>query len=341
MRDRPQQQRVPIARVQALLQATTERGIDANDLLSVVSLTQDELQSLECVPLLTFSALYQRSMWLVQDESFGMGSDGVLPNGAFRMMCLVLIQARDLRQALYLAADFYEICRGVIHKPVFHETPEEACVHLAPLSHQATQTPRVADANIQPGLSIWHRFLCWLLGQDIPLIRVTTCTSDKVLDKALLERIYGAPVVAGDLDAAFFSPEYLSMPIVQNRDSLRQFLKTAPYQLLVTTLDDSLSARVEAMLGKDFSRSLPTAEEVARQLGLSLSSFRRKLREEGASFQGIKDRCRQQAALTYLQSPALTIAEVAELLGFEEVSAFHRCFKRWTGQTPGQYRAKL
>ena len=35
------------------------------------------------------------------------------------------------------------------------------------------------------------------------------------------------------------------------------------------------------------------------------------------------------------------IAEIAEQAGFQVPSAFHRAFKKWTGQSPGSYRALL
>ncbi|WP_414585836.1 helix-turn-helix domain-containing protein [Scytonema sp. PCC 10023] len=43
-------------------------------------------------------------------------------------------------------------------------------------------------------------------------------------------------------------------------------------------------------------------------------------------------------SLRHLKNPNTPIHDVAFLLGFSEPSAFHRAFKRWTGQTPRNYR---
>ena len=49
---------------------------------------------------------------------------------------------------------------------------------------------------------------------------------------------------------------------------------------------------------------------------------------------------RRDLAIRYLQEPEMAICEVAYLLGFSESSALHRAFKRWTGQTPKEFRGR-
>ena len=79
---------------------------------------------------------------------------------------------------------------------------------------------------------------------------------------------------------------------------------------------------------------------MARQLNTSPQTLRRRLHEQGTSFQELKDQLRRDLAIYHLGRRELPIQEIAEQLGFSEPSAFHRAFKKWTGLTPGAYRAQ-
>jgi len=103
----------------------------------------------------------------------------------------------------------------------------------------------------------------------------------------------------------------------------------------------SLKAKVRAILSKDVSVSMPSAEVVASHLNLSVTTLRRRLQGEESSYQRIKDECRMEAAFHYLGCPDLSNTCIAERLGFDESSAFFRAFKKWTGITPGEYRKRL
>lgn len=85
----------------------------------------------------------------------------------------------------------------------------------------------------------------------------------------------------------------------------------------------------------------PTAEQVARALGLSRRSLQRRLAEQGPTFAELLESTRRTLARGYLGDPALSLAEIAFLLGYREQSSFFRAFKRWYGQTPAGYRLGL
>lgn len=68
--------------------------------------------------------------------------------------------------------------------------------------------------------------------------------------------------------------------------------------------------------------------------------MRRKLISEGTSYQGIRDELRRDTAIHHLCNSALSIADIGGLLGFQEASAFHRAFKKWSGVQPGEYRLR-
>ena len=129
--------------------------------------------------------------------------------------------------------------------------------------------------------------------------------------------------------------------MVHTEHSLEEFLRTAPYQLLIMDVDpegNNLSAQVKAMIGHDFSEGFPSFENISSALNMSAPTLRRRLKAEGTTFQQIKDEARCEAARLYLDKPELSINDVALQLGFTDPSAFHRSFKKWTGKTPGQFR---
>src|SRR5262245_51453739 len=82
----------------------------------------------------------------------------------------------------------------------------------------------------------------------------------------------------------------------------------------------------------------PTQAEIARRLALSPRTLHRRLAQAGTSFAVLLDETRRELAAGYLQRTEYSIAEVAYLLGFAEVSSFNRAFRRWTGRSPGESR---
>jgi AraC-like DNA-binding protein len=73
---------------------------------------------------------------------------------------------------------------------------------------------------------------------------------------------------------------------------------------------------------------------------MSTSTLGRRLEREETTFRDLLDDLRKQLATQYLTNPDLELAEVALLLGFSQSTAFHRAFRRWTGQTPAEFRRK-
>lgn len=84
----------------------------------------------------------------------------------------------------------------------------------------------------------------------------------------------------------------------------------------------------------------PNMEQAAKQLGISVRTLRRRLREEGSSYQAVFTAARQQTACVMLRNPDLSLQFIADSLGFADATTFHRAFKRWTGFTPTEYRKR-
>jgi len=83
-----------------------------------------------------------------------------------------------------------------------------------------------------------------------------------------------------------------------------------------------------------------TPARVASALEMSVRTMQRRLSAEGSSFREIRDRVCRERASTRLLDPAASISEVAGEFGYNDLAAFSKAFKRWTGESPSFYRSR-
>lgn len=84
----------------------------------------------------------------------------------------------------------------------------------------------------------------------------------------------------------------------------------------------------------------PVIDRVAKELGLSGRSLQRRLAELGTSFRAEVDRARLRMAEALLSSRDDKIEVIARRLGYASASQFGARFRRITGETPGEFRAR-
>lgn len=103
---------------------------------------------------------------------------------------------------------------------------------------------------------------------------------------------------------------------------------------------ESFTQRTEQWIGVCMPASFPSLQQTAEHFGLSTRTVQQKLKEEGTSYQELSSRVRRELAIAYLRRPGYSVGDIAYALHFSEPSAFQNAFKKWTGFTPGQYRAQ-
>jgi AraC-like DNA-binding protein len=95
---------------------------------------------------------------------------------------------------------------------------------------------------------------------------------------------------------------------------------------------------VRKAIAESLKDGKPKLIQVAKKLELGPRSLQRRLKSHGMDFKEIVTETRCRLALTYLNDTKTTVTEIALSLGYSEVSAFNRAFKRWTGSSPLTYR---
>ena len=127
-----------------------------------------------------------------------------------------------------------------------------------------------------------------------------------------------------------------SMP--ESDTALLMVLRQTIRQLNRTTDDQDLIDQTRTQVRLQMMHGEPNLDDVANKMGLSTWSLQRNLRKEGISFSTLVDKLRCEMATRYMQQNQLSISDMALLLGYSEVSAFSRAFRRWFNISPRQWR---
>lgn len=109
---------------------------------------------------------------------------------------------------------------------------------------------------------------------------------------------------------------------------------------LLGALPHDFLATLRQRIGDGLRSGRTGVGEIAERLGLSVRSMQRRLSESGTSFHALVDEERHRLALELARRDDLSVAQIADLLGFSETSALTRAFRRWTGVSPREWRAR-
>lgn len=305
-----------------------DRGMDVGPVLAEAGIDPDLTQPVSHVQ-------YGR-LWLIiseriGDEFFGLAAQPMRP-GSFSLMCHAILHAPTLERALRRALRFMNV---VLDDP-------RATLRLHDGEAEILLTDRDGPRPAFAYRTYWlilMGVLCWLVGRRLPLIRVDFAGSAPP-DRADYHQFFGAPVTFGQPHSRLvFAARYLSLPTIRDEKALKTFLRAAPGNILLRYRhDQDLTTRIRARLRACASDDWPDFDTLARDLGLSTATLRRRLRSEGQSFSVIRDEIRHRQAEAMLTRTELSVADIAAALGYREPSAFYRAFQKWSGVTPASYR---
>lgn len=153
-------------------------------------------------------------------------------------------------------------------------------------------------------------------------------------------KAFDAPVLFGQTcNALVFRRALLDTPMPGRDDKLLAVMLSSLRQLgrPLEAERDLLAAAREA-LGEQLADGTPSLERLAEALRLPSWTLQRRLAEQGLSFSALLDQVRQARATFYLRQHGVSLSELALLLGYSELSAFSRAFRRWFGVSPRQWR---
>lgn len=276
-------------------------------------------------------------LWQVTDDET-LGFDPVATRtGSWALACDYMLSAENLG----------ELYRKGEH--IFDYLPPESMgvsltVEGTTASVLLSSVPETRDPDhfmMEFWAIIWHRFPSWAIDEHIELQRVFF-TYREPGHAWFYEELFQCEVTFDQPSSGYsFSSKYLARPLSRSKTELKVFLHESPADFLyLQGRDTSVTAKIKVELKRELQEHMRfyAFESVCSDLCMSPQVVRRRLAEEGTSYQKIKDIVRCDLVKEMLAQPEIPIGDIAHRAGFTEPAALSRAFKNWTGLTPVQYR---
>jgi len=326
--------------VDYLMQSAERIGFDPIELLSAVKMSPELLQQPRArVSPEQFSQLV-RTFWRVSgEESLGM-SQPRSKFGVFTLIAKLLLQCKNLNELYERGSGLYNLLTDGFRLTFTPDYDRDTHTDLARFEIEMN------DPSVDPNythleflLIIWYRFPGWMIGERIPLHRVTFAHPPPRHENELR---YLFPVPCeynSDANSIIFDARCLDKTVIASPRALRLHLARAPLDWFIREpYHPRQTSNLMRLLNQSPLNELPSIEDAATVLNTSVRTLRRSLELEGTGFRRLKENYRRDQAIQLLGDADLSVAEIGYRLGFNEAGSFIRSFKQWTGVSPGSYR---
>jgi AraC-like DNA-binding protein len=330
---------VAISLVRAIVDELARTGHDAGPVLERAGIDPSQLDDpyarvdRECCKRLNLLALETTG-----DAAFGLHMGEHASLAAFSVAGHMVAQCRTIREALDVIIRYYRLVADAAPPSLV----EDGDVARFRYEFVRSREPRVDRIRAEFGLTQILYAARQFFGPSIAPLE--TWFEHEAPDYvAEYQRIFGGTARFGMPHTGFVMPRALldAQQLYHDRELLRVLKEEADRWLERLGTAPGMAGRIRRLLVEGFPAIRPEMKAVARKLGMSERSLRRRLQSEGVSFQEIAGGAMGEVARALLRDPSKTIQETAYLLDFSDPSSFHRAFKRWTGETPAEYRKAM
>jgi AraC-like DNA-binding protein len=235
------------------------------------------------------------------------------------------------------------LAQAIRYQRLLHDQARSELVHVEReviYRHQVGAVPERAPRHaIEFGFATFARFAQRATGKPLLPSRVRFQHAAPH-DLSQHRAVFGDNLeFEGETDELAYDSAALELPLLTADASLQEVVESHARSLLAQFPDQhGLDARLRAAICEELRRGELSLDSVARRLGTPPRTLQRRLKSEGTSFAVMVDALRRDLSERYLRDRRLSVQETAFLLGFSDVSAFHRAFVRWTGKTPREFQ---
>lgn len=285
------------------------------------------------VPMAVTNRLLELAIEEEGDPALGLRIGVGCAPGAYGMVEQLARAAPTLRDSIAC----YERYGPLIQEAAEIELVEQGPLALIGYRYHEPQPRAVTDFVLSYSLMTMRRHVAGGIEvEELRLAMPEPCYREAYTDLLGVRARFDAP-----LDAVVIRREDLGRPMREARPPVYAALEAKvrrAYERLVQS--GAFAPRVRGCLRAQLATGRTGLEETARRLHVSTATLRRRLTDEGTSHREILDSLRAEAARHEVLAPHFSPNEIARRLGFSHPNGFYKAFKRWTGLSPREYRAR-
>ena len=326
---------ISVAAMTGLLEAITAAGKNPDEILYALGLDRSVLENPEgFIASAIFAALLEEAGRQTGDDCFGLHFGERFNPKNIGPLAYVVINSPTILAGIENTSRYLKV-HNQAATASFDITDEHVYIRYS-LTDSGIDSPRQHN---EYSMAVILNTLRLMVGSDWAPQEVQFAHSTPMQTTEHI-RIFGAPVLFGRVtNALVVEREFIERQIPAADPRLYPILRRHLEHVLADMpRADKMVGSVRKAIADTMREGDPTLTRVAKKLGLSPRTLERHLQERGMRFKKLMDDTRRRFAIDYLKDRDHTLTQIAFLLGYSEVSAFNRAFKRWTGTTPMDYR---
>ncbi|WP_044875340.1 AraC family transcriptional regulator [Pseudomonas sp. LFM046] len=306
------------------------QGLDSHAVLAEVGLPADAQD--ELISGVKFSALLELCAKRTGNPLFGLQFGLQQGSQALGGLLYLIQSASTAGDALKALTQYFHVHSSGAELQLERQGGQARLLYEV-IDDDATSARQTVELAMGIGAQLMQSLLGQLWKPSALWLRHPTAR-----EPGAYRRLLGVtPRFESPVNAWIFDAALLVTPLSATDERFQQLARRHLDELARLTTQE-LPAYVQSLLRQRLPKGQVTIEQVAGYLQLSPRTLQRYLRAEGTHYQELLDQTRQAMATRYIRDSSIRLTQLAELLGYADLSTFSRAFTRWNGISPQKWK---
>lgn len=321
-----------------LVAFAAEQGLDFDELIGITGKSTAELSAEDCK---LENGVYDKLLAHITAKSgnahIGLQSASAMGLEASGIVGQISQNAQTVKQALEYCCQFANL--GCSSLPMaLHSAAQGYKLEIVPNALWQQTAPESVRQTTEGMMAFTIKQFNLLTLQENHPEKIAFIWAQPT-DTSAYDRWFKCPIEYGaDALAIYLSKASVERKITTSNYQLLQLLVQHAHERMAAFPSENEVDMIKRVVVKMANPQFPDIGETAAYFNWSQRTFQRRLHALGYTYRKLVEDTKKELAQVHLRNDQLSFKELAYLLGYAEVSAFNRSFKKWFGQTPKQYK---